>query len=336
MKRSGHAEAPAVEIALATYNGARHIEAQLDSYVSQSFTDWGLLVRDDGSSDATVELIRGHAARHRYPLRFTDDSGTREGYPDTFYTLLEQSRSPIVLFSDQDDVWLPEKLSLFVRTLRELPEGRPALVHSDLRVVSEELEQLSPSYLRQIRAYPPHSDSVLGLLCWNYVTGCASGFNARAREVFRRPEARTGHDAWVALTCAALGSVTFLDVQTVLYRQHGKNLVGAGLRPPHRDGKYWWKLPFDERRSRNRGPLAIAESLLRCYGPELSERTRRDVTLYATMDTSSWGSLFELYRRGVLPENLEFRRRALVLLAKMQVKDRMLRLEAKLRDRGLA
>jgi rhamnosyltransferase len=327
---------PAAEIALATYNGARFIEAQLDSYVGQSFEDWGLLVRDDGSSDDTVERIRHHANEHGYPLRFTDDSGSHAGYPDTFYTLLEQSRAPIVLFSDQDDVWLPKKASLLVETLRALPADRPVLVHSDLKVVGQGLEELHPSYLRHIRAHPPHSDSVLGLLCWNYVTGCASAVNARARELFRRPDARTGHDTWIALTCAALGSVRFLDTPTVLYRQHGENLVGAALRPPRQDGKRWWKLPLDERRTRNRAPLALAENLLRCYGPELTDRARQDIALYATIDSGSVGALVELYRRRVLPEHLEFRRRALLLLARMQVKERLLRLESRLRDRGLA
>jgi len=320
---------PAVEIALATYDGARFIEAQLDSYVRQSFTDWGLLVRDDGSSDDTVERIRRHAEKHGYPLRFTHDSGSHAGYPETFYGLLEQSRAPVVLFSDQDDVWLPDKVSLFVQALHELSPDRPALVHSDLKVVGEGLEEHHPSYLRHMNVYPPRSDSVLGLLCWNYVAGCASGFNARTRELFRRPDARTGHDVWVALTCAALGAVRFLDVPTVLYRQHGKNVVGVASRPLRRDDKRWWKLPFRERWTRNRAPLALAENLLRLYGPHLPEPARRDIALYATIDSASIGALLELRRRRVLPEHGEFQRRVLVLLAKMQAKERLMRVESR-------
>lgn len=322
---------PLVEIALSTYNGARFIDEQLDSYVSQTFHDWALVVRDDASSDDTVERIRRHARAHGYPLRFTTESGVHAGYPATFYSLFEQTRSPVVLFSDQDDVWMPEKIALTVDHLDHLPKNRPALMHSDLSVVDANLREIHPSYLRYRSSYPPRSTSVTGLLCWEYVTGCTMGVNARAREMFKRPPAgvRAGHDAWIALTCAALGTVQFMDRPTLFYRQHGANVIGADYRSTTAGVVPWSRLSLVERRARNAAPLARARALLDCHGEDLTEKARAELTFFANLDAVNPLALWELGRSGALPADRHVRRRVLWMLAKMQLKERLLAAQAR-------
>jgi rhamnosyltransferase len=311
--------APSVEIALATYNGARHVEAQLDSYLTQTFDDWGLVVRDDGSSDDTVARIREHAGKHGYPLRFAANSGVRTGYPASFYDALDATVAPYVFFSDQDDVWLPSKMERTLEALRDLPEDRPALVHTDLRVVDAELRETNASYLRLRRLHPPRSTTLLGLLCWEYVTGCTIGLNAAARRAYRRPRIRAGHDAWMALTCAALGQVRYLDEATILYRQHGQNVVGA-----HHvsTGVRFWRRSLSELAATNRAPLARADALLECYAGALPAESESRLRAFAELDRRGLQGLLSLYVQGALPSDPVTRRRVLTGLTKMQIKHR--------------
>jgi hypothetical protein len=171
---------------------------------------------------------------------------------------------------------------------------------------------------------------VQGLLCWDYVTGCTIVFNARAREVFRRPRLRTGHDAWLALTCAALGSVRFLDRATVLYRQHGHNVVGAHNETGQ--GERFWKRSLAALEATNRLPLARAEALLDCYSASLSHQAKTEIAAFADLDRRGPLALYELYRSGALPADPTTLRRVLSILGKMQLKQKAFAVRSRLLD----
>src|SRR5271170_7525847 len=103
---------PSIAILLSTFNGARFLRTQLESFVTQSYANWVLYWRDDGSTDRTVEIMREFAARVG-PRRCVESrsSGPHMGAAESFLTLLaERDGAAAIAFADQDDVWLPEKL----------------------------------------------------------------------------------------------------------------------------------------------------------------------------------------------------------------------------------
>ena len=117
-----------IAILLSTYNGARFLQAQLNSFLAQTHEDWALHWRDDGSTDETVEIMRGFAAKVG-PERCIESpsSGPHLGASPSFLTLLrENMHADAVAFSDQDDVWLPEKLAAALEMLDQAGDA-PAL-----------------------------------------------------------------------------------------------------------------------------------------------------------------------------------------------------------------
>lgn len=221
-----------IDILLSTYNGERHLASQLDSILAQTFSGWRLLIRDDGSSDATLAVIDRYVARAPDKIGRIATGGSRIGPCQSFSTLLEASTASYVMFCDQDDVWLPDKVEVSLRRLQQLEarHGRamPLAVFTDLKVVDEELRELASSFWSQLRLRPHQGQRLNRLLFQSVANGCTMIFNAalRARAKPIPPDAIM-HDWWLMLVAAAFGRTDHVDEQTVLYRQHGANVCGA-------------------------------------------------------------------------------------------------------------
>ena len=223
-------------ILLATYNGAEFLEAFLESLQRQTVTDWQLLIRDDGSTDATCEMLHRAAARDAR-ISIIKDGGTRRGATGNFAALLEQAYAAgakYAFLADQDDVWRPDKLrvqlDLMHRTEAASGPGVPVLVHSDLTVVDRRLRILHHSHSRCTGLHRDRlaDDPLRILLASNFVTGCTCLLNRPLLEAaLPIPSCAVIHDWWIALCAAAMGEIRYLSRQTVLYRQHGGNIVGA-------------------------------------------------------------------------------------------------------------
>lgn len=222
----------AVDIVVATYNGAAHLRAQLDSLLAQTHSSWRALIRDDGSTDATLDVVREYVARFPDRFELVVDGRRAGGAAANFGLLLERAAAPYVMCCDQDDVWLPDKVERFVRAMRfhegVFGEDTPLLVHSDLQVVGADLAVLHPSFWAYQHLDPAWPERFGRALTQNVVTGCALMANRAllARALPVPPEA-VMHDWWLALVASAFGRVVALPEATVLYRQHGRNDVGA-------------------------------------------------------------------------------------------------------------
>jgi glycosyltransferase involved in cell wall biosynthesis len=222
-----------VGIVLATYNGAAHVEEQVRSVQAQDFSGWRLFARDDGSSDDTSARLARLAAQD--PRITVLEAGERLGVVGNFAALLAHARragAEYVFPCDQDDVWLPAKVSrsLAVMAQLEAEHGRetPLLVHSDLAVVDEALRPLYPSFLRRQGIRHQEVDPLNVLLVQNFVTGCASLLNGALLDLaLPVPERCIMHDWWIAQCAAARGAIGFIPEATILYRQHGTNQIGA-------------------------------------------------------------------------------------------------------------
>lgn len=214
-----------VNILMATYNGEKFLAQQIESIQKQTFNEWNLLIRDDGSSDKTCDIIRNFTAKDSR-IRFINENEHHNlGVIKSFFTLVNYEVADFYFFSDQDDVWLPEKLSVSLEAAKHKASDVPLLVYTDLKVVNQELNILQDS---MIRAQSHHANTtLLPELTENTVTGGTMMINHALAEKWFTPNDILMHDWFLALLAASLGEIIYLDLPTQLYRQHDNNVLGA-------------------------------------------------------------------------------------------------------------
>lgn len=223
-----------IHILLGVYNGETYIREQIESIQKQDYPDWHLLIRDDGSDDASLDIIESILSEDGRIQIIQDDLGN-QGTVGNFRVLLQRAKemdAEYVCFSDQDDVWQTWKLDRQMDLMRQVEVRRgkqlPILVHSDLLVVDDQLQMVNPSFMAFQRVCHEKTSSLNVLLAQNYVTGCTVLINRALLDLASPiPNSTLMHDWWLALCAAACGELAFLSDATVLYRQHGKNEVGA-------------------------------------------------------------------------------------------------------------
>ncbi|MBS3735251.1 MAG: glycosyltransferase family 2 protein [Phycisphaerae bacterium] len=220
-----------VDVLLATYNSGPYLRELLQSLERQSWTDFTVLVRDDGSVDGTVEML--DALVREQPKRFhrIDKAGARLGTLGSFSRLLEAAEAPYVMFCDHDDVWLPDKIEQTLSTMRsavrEHGEDTPVLVFTDLRIVGEALQPICESYWRHQRM-DPRRLALEQQLSQNVPCGCTMMLNRPLVDLcYPMPSKAVMHDHWVSLAAAAMGRFAYVDRALILYRQHDENVTGA-------------------------------------------------------------------------------------------------------------
>ncbi len=217
-----------IDIVLATYNGEKFIAEQLASI--QSSTDYEslineLIIIDDGSTDKTAFIVHNFM-KNDSKIRWIPCSGPSLGASLNFSKGVSFTTAPNVMFCDQDDIWLPEKIKLSYQQIISLNE-KPGLVFSDVFIVSENLDIISRSYF-EIKKLPKNwSHSFDNLLRQNVASGCTMLFNrALLNLAFPIPEDAYMHDWWLILIAKLHGEVVFIDEPLVKYRQHGNNTIG--------------------------------------------------------------------------------------------------------------
>lgn len=211
-----------LQILLSTYNGEKWLGELLTSIFNQTYTNWHLLIRDDGSTDRTKEIIQDW--KKSYPDKITLFAEDNRGVIQSFNTLLAYSSAPYLALCDQDDVWKENKLE---KLMEKAHLNGPLLIHHDLEVVDQNLKTTHRSFWRYQRINPK-AKQLNRLLVQYGVTGCATMINKPLRNLaIPIPEGATMHDHWISLVAAAFGEIIAIDEPLILYRQHGQNQVGA-------------------------------------------------------------------------------------------------------------
>lgn len=220
-----------IDILMSTFNGAEFIGEQIDSILAQDFVDFRLIIRDDGSTDSTLEIVRDYCKLDGR-VQIAVDELDSIGASRSFLRLLELSDADFFMLADQDDVWLPGKISSSLHKLKELRAEQqsevPLLVFTDLVVCDKNLNEIERSLWNYQRLEPAICRDWQRLLAQNVVTGCTVMGNVLARRVslpFVLDE--MFHDHWIAVNVARSGFVDYLVKPTVLYRQHYQNAEGA-------------------------------------------------------------------------------------------------------------
>jgi len=209
-------------IALATFNGARFLADQLESFRAQHLLPSELVVCDDGSTDGTLELLHQFALNAPFPVR-VERNERRLGVSDNFFRAASLCQYDWILYSDQDDVWLPEKLLGISQAGSRHPSA--LLVAHQAIVVDDRLNQTGdrlnvPSVSR------PTLVRARSLRVWHPPLGFTIGFDARlVRDFPVHSRPITPHDRWTFVLATSVGDVLFLPQPLALYRRHASNLT---------------------------------------------------------------------------------------------------------------
>ena len=223
-----------ISVALCTYNGSSHLSEQLQSLSAQTRKPDELVVFDDASTDQSGEILRRFAVDAPFPVRLYINAETL-GVSRNFSQAIEACDGEIIALCDQDDVWLPEKLSLieaaFVR------EPKLGFVFTDAKICDEQFRLLdyrlwdSVVFTNRLRRQVRQGRAFEATVRYNFVTGATMAFASRYRPLVLPIDSNWVHDGWIALLISAVAPVAAMEEPTILYRQHASQSIGA---PPPR------------------------------------------------------------------------------------------------------
>ena len=206
---------------MSTYNGEKYLREQIDSILDQrGIGNMLLLIHDDGSTDRTVSIIREY--EKKTPSVHLLD-GKHIGYPKCFEHLWRNSpKAEFYAFSDQDDVWLPEKLSRAITQLRQRSQDERLLYCAQREIVGPDLEPLG------VEEVKPQKGIMINFLFPNAAGGSAMVFNENMRQFLCKGHLENGqyHDSWIYKLTDLCGTFIYDEHKVILYRQHGEQTVG--------------------------------------------------------------------------------------------------------------
>mgnify|MGYP003832652177 CR=1 FL=1 len=217
---------------MATYNGAKYLEEQLQSLFSQTYTNWVLLASDDGSTDETIQILQQYQKSYPGKIKLLQPAEKKLGSTFNFSRLLQSTTADYIMLCDQDDVWMVDKIELQMQEMlkMETEHGKdfPLLVCSDLAIVDEQLQTLQPSFFRYRKQTTNILNDSYKLIAHSTITGCTMLLNKAAIKIAVPIKIKNfQHDHWISMHVAHYGKISCIDQPLVLYRQHNSNVVGA-------------------------------------------------------------------------------------------------------------
>ena len=210
---------------MGTYNGEKYLEEQLQSIASQTYTNWKLIVSDDGSTDSTCEIIQQFALKH--PNRVVLQKGPGKGFAANFFNMLQRKDiiSDFYAFCDQDDIWLNGKLESAIIQLNSAPQNEYKLYGSRTELVDSKSKSIgySPLFTKAF--------TFNNALLQSYAGGNTMVFSRGLKQLFETfPDNLkiVSHDWILYIICSAMnGTIVYDREPKILYRQHSQNVVGS-------------------------------------------------------------------------------------------------------------
>ena len=215
-----------IDILLATYNGSQYLPEQLDSILNQSYGNINVIIRDDGSSDNTVMIIKEYEQKDNRVKLLNDNLGNL-GFVRNFEELMKNSTSEYLMFSDQDDIWYNNKVETSYTRIKAIEEinGKscPILVHTNSRIMNYETRTKS-LFISNCAKNSSFENSFFNF----FVQGSTMLINGSLkREALPFSKEVYLHDRYLHLIAEFIGIRSYIDVPTMDYRQHSNNEIGS-------------------------------------------------------------------------------------------------------------
>ncbi len=217
-----------IDILLATYNGSKYLHEQLDSILSQSYENINVIIRDDGSSDNTVMIIKEYEQKDNRVKLLSDNLGNL-GFVRNFEELMKNSTSEYLMFSDQDDIWYNNKVETSYTRIKAIEEinGKscPILVHTNSRIMNYETRTKS-LFISNCAKNSSFENSFFNF----FVQGSTMLINeSLKREALPFSKEVYLHDRYLHLIAEFIGVRAYIDMPTMDYRQHSNNEIGSSV-----------------------------------------------------------------------------------------------------------
>ena len=287
---------PEVAVLLCSYNGGKFLAQQLESIAQQEGVKLAIHVSDDGSQDQTQSILKTFRERWgQRPLSVVQ--GPQHGHVDNFFSLIFSSiEGDYFAYSDQDDIWDPDKLSRAIKALSSLPDDLPAIYCSRSRLIDVHGNDigLSPLFSR-----PP---GFANALIQNIGGGNTMVMNRKARNLLSAvgPVDVVTHDWWsYILVTGSGGTVIYDEHPSLRYRQHQNNLIGSSMSLGDKSKRYWSALRGRNRLWNTKNIAALQE--VRSYLTVENQRILDEFD--AARDTPLLRRLMSLWRSGVYAQS---------------------------------
>ena len=218
-----------VSILMATYNGARYLEEQLDSIINQTYQDWSLWIHDDGSKDNTLAILESYCQRYPDRINLMESQKKNLGAKGNFAFIYETVKeAEYYVFCDQDDIWNRDKLSRLISVMNAEDIREPALIYHNVQVVNQEKKLIANSYFEYNNVIIREAQKLQQILMYNYIPGCTMMLNhSLKKKIACIPEGCIMHDWWILLSAIALNAKMIKVNQTLgRYRLHHSNNMG--------------------------------------------------------------------------------------------------------------
>jgi len=220
-----------VTIIMATYNGEKYLEEQIESILSSTYREFKLYIVDDGSKDSTMEILNLY--KMRYPdIIHISRNETNMGVTLNFLNAIIKTTSEYIMLCDQDDVWKKDKIARTMKRMKQMEvqfgKDMPVAVFTDAYVTDSRLNIIHESFFRSGRLNPGLTD-LPHMLMENKLIGCTVMINGAVRKILQSkplPKHARYHDGWLGLIAASFGKISFIPEPTLFYRQHEGNVVG--------------------------------------------------------------------------------------------------------------
>lgn len=266
-------------VILSTYNGERYINEQLDSiFKNIDNTHIFLYVRDDGSKDNTIQILKQYKDDHNVSIII--DQGKNVGSAQSFLQAIKKCpRADYYTFCDQDDIWVEGKLETAIKRIGKTVI--PVLWCSDYQVVNSKLDVIVPSALSK-----PELNDIKAIF-YNNVPGCTMVFNYALMQEIRKMDIVKirMHDIMAINVALITGKVYFEHKPFVLYRQHGDNVLGYN----HKKIKFGKWFNDKVKLIRDKEDYSTAEyarAILKAFENKMDSQKRQEYELISMMDNS--------------------------------------------------
>lgn len=225
-----------IDIIMATYNGADYIAQQIRSLQNQTIKDWLLLIHDDGSTDATVSIIKAFA-QNDHRIRLIEDGVCLHNSGQNFMHTLSYATAPYTIFCDQDDIWLEHKLEVLLNAFKDVDDTVPTAIACNSYMYFDDKEKIEG---KVTLSFP--TDLKEALFMNGGIQGCAIMFNKTLREIcLDRPDYIAMHDHLITLTALTFGEFRGIDQKLMLYRRHEHTVTNFKDSNKIQKAKNFWK-----------------------------------------------------------------------------------------------
>jgi rhamnosyltransferase len=279
-----------VDIVMATYNGAKYVEEQIRSLGNQTYTDWRLIVHDDGSTDGTQDIVR-QLAKEDKRILFVEDGIMGLGVAKHFMHMLQYSDAPWVMWADQDDIWFDHKIQTMLNAGEKAAFKGAGVVYANAELWCPEKGVISH---RNTLFYPHNLRDMLFLN--SGVQGASALFNAFMRKLLMESlDYYAMHDHALLLAAVTMGEIVYVDEPLMYYRQHASNVTGHAPGSKRKKVQLMWH---------NRHEPVIfnphyegTKAFYNHFLLRLREDDRRVLQLYLDLPRYSWLKRFHWIRK---------------------------------------